>query len=88
MRCPNISYCDGYPERCSVCSNQPQEESKHTVNNININVSGGVVSTCVALITGCIIITTMESYGTGKIHNPAGAILPNRCAIYDPEEMG
>lgn len=86
--CDKHTYCDGFPEQCLECPNMKTTKDTPIVNNINIELSGGSVVSIVALIVGMTLWTHSINNGTGKVHNPAGAILPDRYTVYDITEMG
>lgn len=83
--CKYYDVCDGYPEKCSECFSQT---SKYTVNNINIQVAGGFVVQALLLSVVIALLTPSFNYGSGKVHNITGAILPDRCAIHYVTEVG
>ena len=83
--CDKSDYCDGYPEKCSECSNQ--QSPRYTVNNVNIQVSGGSVVNALLLSVVIALLTPSFNYGSGKVHNITGAILPDRDTVYYVTEV-
>lgn len=82
--CDKSDYCDGYPERCSECSAQ---SSKYIVNNVNIQVSGGFLVQALLLSVVITLLTPSFDYGSGKVHNITGAVLPDRYPIHYVTEV-
>lgn len=88
MNCNKQSYCDGFPEQCPGCQNITQASGTYTVNNINIQVSGGHLLSALCLMVGCILMVSMMSNGSREVHNIAGAILPDRDSVYYLTQVG
>ena len=88
MICPNKSVCDGYPEQCDSCANNSKDtEAKYTVNNVNIRVSGGFVIQALLLAVVFTLLTPSFNYGSGKVHNITGVILPDTDSVHNITEV-
>lgn len=87
MSCHNKVYCDGYPERCEECSHNTGQKASYTVNNINIQVSGGWVVQLLLLSVVVTLLIPSFSYGPGKVHHITGALVPDRSSIYYVTEV-
>ena len=87
MSCSNKVYCDGYPERCEACSNNNEQKVSYTVNNVNIQVSGGWVVQLLLLSVVVALLMPSFSYGSGKVHHITGALVPDRGSLHYVTEV-
>ena len=86
MKCCDV--CDGYPERCPGCHNAQEPHTGVTVNNYQVNISGGLLAHIAIACSAIVILSHDGFYGSGKVYNPAGIVRTDPDPIHYLTQVG